>query len=294
MAPYNPPQPTMAPYNPPQPTQNPGNPYNPNMPNNNPNNNNNNNNPTQPAEKWKQYVRQNEQFSCAGKSDGFYPSKWCNVFYRCFGGNKNEFLCAKMVNGDRLWWIQHSTQTQLPQASAQCQWPCDTGKKCTSAGGILVEKSDGSVSDGQSDADRVWNSCGCNPSGGNAGVKEDNSDDLFRLPDAENSCANAADGASVPSAKYCNVFHVCISGVRKDFMCPKGSQKGQYDLWWNDATKRCEWPCKVQCSKQIFGGSQSASAIQSLDKQINAAECGSDSGSGSGSGGGSVGPGPGG
>ena len=224
------------------------------------------------------------------------------MFYRCFGGIKNEFLCAKMVNGDRLWWLQHSTQTQLPQASAQCQWPCDTQRKCTSAGGILVERPDGSVSDGIADADRVWNSCNCSPAPGTGSgtgtgqVQEDNSNDIFRLPDAENNCGGAQEGASIPSSKYCNVFHVCISGKRKDFLCPKASN-GQYELWWSEAAKRCEWPCKVQCSKQIFGGSQGASQIQSLDRQINVYECGgagSGSGSGSGSGTGGVNPGVGG
>ncbi|RMZ94261.1 hypothetical protein BpHYR1_034115, partial [Brachionus plicatilis] len=66
------------------------------------NQNNFGNNNFQPSgqveqvEPWKQYVRDNEQFSCSDKPDGFYPSNWCNVYYRCFNKNKFEFLCAKM------------------------------------------------------------------------------------------------------------------------------------------------------------------------------------------------------
>jgi len=38
------------------------------------------------------------------------------------------------------------------------------------------------------------------------------------------------------------------------------------DLWWNDATKRCDWPCQVQCSKEIFDDEKNAAAIRELDR----------------------------
>ena len=397
-------------------------------------NNFENNNNFQPSgqneqvEPWKQYVRDNEQFSCDSQQDGFYPSKWCNVYYRCFNKNKFEFLCAKMQSGDRLWWKYHSTSQSVPQPQAQCEWPCDTGRQCTSPGGILLE--DGSVSESTSEAQRILDKCpkpsggnqqnggygqgsnggnnnnnfgsygqgsnggnnnnnfgsygqgsnggnnnfgsygqgsnggnnnnnfgsygqgsnggnnnfgsygqgsnggnnnnnfgsygqgsnggnnnnnfggygqgsnggnnnnnfgsygqgsnggnnnfgsygqgsnGGNIGGGNGQVVEDNTDDLFRIPDSENPCQGVSDGSFVSNPKYCNIFHVCVKGVRKDFVCAKGSST--YDLWWNDATKQCEWPCKIQCSKQIFGSSSSAAEIASMDRNLNPALCGAD------------------
>ncbi|RNA13200.1 hypothetical protein BpHYR1_033032, partial [Brachionus plicatilis] len=62
--------------------------------------------------------------------------------------------------------------------------------------------------------------------------------------------------------------------VRKDFLCAKGSST--YDLWWNDATKQCEYPCKIQCNKQIFGSSNSAAEVANMDRNLNSALCGAD------------------
>ena len=62
--------------------------------------------PPAPVDQWKQFVRANDAFTCSGQADGFYASKWCNVFYRCYLGHKFEFLCAKQTNG-RPFLIQY-------------------------------------------------------------------------------------------------------------------------------------------------------------------------------------------
>jgi len=85
------------------------------------------------------------------------------------------------------------------------------------------------------------------------------------LPGGGEECAGAADKQLVPNGNYCNVFHVCLNGQRKDFRCAKASNR-PYDLWWNDATKRCDWPCQVECSKEIFDDEKNATAIRELDR----------------------------
>lgn len=209
-----------------------------------------------------------------GKQDGFFPSRWCNVFYRCFAGTKFEFLCAKAVSGDRTWWIKHSTSQSVPQPTAQCVYPCDDGRQCTSPGGVL--KDDAPVSESTSDAQRIISSCPTNQGGNNGGgsgqIIADNSNDIFRLPETENPCSGLPDGTQLPS-KYCNAFYVCFAGFRKDQRCAKASNL-PYDLFYNEQTRVCEWPCKVQCSKPIFGSSSSASQVQAQDASINVALCG--------------------
>jgi hypothetical protein len=60
-------------------------------------------------------------------------------------------------------------------------------------------------------------------------------------------------------------------------MCPKAktSVPGQapYELWWNDATGACDWPCKVGCNKAVYGTSKSAKEIASQDTALNIDEC---------------------
>ena len=217
------------------------------------------------VEPWKNYVRQNEKFSCYEKSDGFYASRWCNVFYRCFMGIKYEFLCAKQQNGDSLWWTQHGQQNA--QSSAQCAWPCDIKRKCTSPGGVLIENSN-PVSESNVDVNRILNSCQT------LSAKSDESGmgDMFRLADSQNNCEGMADGSFQADLKYCNVFHVCFANKRKDFLCAKASN-GQYDLWWNDATKSCDWPCKVKCNQKLFGVSATAADVTAIDKIYNGDSC---------------------
>lgn len=231
---------------------------------------------TQAVEAWRIYVRKNDPFSCAGKSDGFYASNWCNVFYRCYLGNKFEFLCARQTSGDRLWWNQHSSSQSVAQSSAQCGFPCDLNRACTSSGGVLVENGN-TVSDSTSEASRIFSSCstsGSSSSQNNSSSGSSNSqDDFFTLPEGDNACAGQVDGTFLPDAKYCNIFHVCLGGKRKDFQCAK-AVTNQYDLWYNDATKTCEWPCKLKCSKQIFASSgRTAADIQNLDRSLNGADC---------------------
>lgn len=213
-------------------------------------------------EAWKVFVRQKEHFSCAQKPDGFYASRWCNVFYRCFMGLKYEFLCAKQQNGDRLWWTQHGQQNA--QETAECAWPCDIKRQCMSPGGILIDQGNSIVSESSADINRILESC------------DNQIKDFFRLPSSSSSqqdnCLGMPDGSFQSDSQYCNVFHVCFGGKRKDFLCAKASN-GLYDLWWNDVTKSCDWPCKISCNKQIFGSANSALDIFTADKNLNGDAC---------------------
>lgn len=235
------------------------------------NNGGNNGNPVtqQSGEPWQLYVRQAEQFTCQGKQDGFFPSRWCNVFYRCVSGTKYEFLCAVGPSGDRTWWFQHSTSSNSMQPIAQCVYPCDQERACTSPGGIL--KDSAPVSESQSEGQRIRAACPAKEQPQNYVVQPDNTNDIFRLPEMVNPCAGQADGTQLPSS-YCNAFYVCFAGFRKDQRCAKGNNM-PYDLFYNEQTRVCDWPCKVQCSKPIFGSSQTAQQVQAQDTSINVALC---------------------
>ena len=104
-----------------------------------------------------------------GKQDGFFASRWCNVFYRCFTGIATAFLCPKMPNGARLWWVQHGSPQSVAQETAACTWPCETGRRCSSSGGIVVD-SDSTVSESQQEAETVFSSSLCTTTNGSGGA----------------------------------------------------------------------------------------------------------------------------
>lgn len=79
--------------------------------------------------------------------------------------------------------------------------------------------------------------------------------------DSTVNCNGQIEGAFLPS-RYCNIFHRCISGTRFDFRCPRANNVS-YDLWWNQQTNLCDWPCRVQCNNQLYGSSSSAQQVQS-------------------------------
>lgn len=198
-----------------------------------------------------------------GKPEGFYASRWCNVYYRCFAGIKTEFLCPKMLNSDRLWWIQHGSSQETAISLATCTWPCETKRQCTSPGGVIVETGNGVYSESVSEADRIWRSSNC--------INDPSVNDIFRIPDQDFNCAGLPEGSFQPS-KYCNVFHRCTNGQRKDFQCAKATNS-PYDLWWNQATNQCDWPCKVSCTKPVYGSQKTAQQIQIEDRSLNEEEC---------------------
>ena len=75
------------------------------------------------------------------------------------------------------------------------------------------------------------------------------------------NCNNQANNAYL-SSPFCNVFHQCIDGTRVDFRCARANNASQ-DLWWNQETRLCDWPCRVQCNGQIFGSTMTAQQISS-------------------------------
>ena len=121
-----------------------------------------------PTEPWKVFIQSREQFTCSGKQDGFYASRWCNVFYRCFTGIASAFLCPKMPSGARLWWGQHGSPQGIPQESAACTWPCETGRRCSSSGGIIVDTGFG-VGESQQEAETVFSQSLCTSSSDGSG-----------------------------------------------------------------------------------------------------------------------------
>jgi hypothetical protein len=156
-------------------------------------------------ESWKNLIRNQEAFSCLGRQDGFYASRWCNVFYRCFLGIKTEFLCPKMLNADRLWWVQHGSQQDVPQTSAACVWPCESKKKCQSPGGIIIESAQGKFEESVSEVDRVWRASSCQS-------ETNRLSDMFKLSDtrqeqADANCLGVSEDNFFAS-DYCNV--VCV------------------------------------------------------------------------------------
>ena len=65
-----------------------------------------------------------------------------------------------MPRGARLWWAQHGSPQGVPQESASCTWPCETGRRCSSPGGIIVD--DGlSVGESQFEAESVYSQSLC-------------------------------------------------------------------------------------------------------------------------------------
>jgi len=175
---------------------------------------------------------------------------------------KYEFLCAKSFDNTRTWWSQHSTELETPLLSAYCEYPCSLKRPCTSPGGILLD-GESPIRESVAEANFVTNSCNLVPG---PSIPSGNTDDnLFVKPDNGKECTNATDQEMVPNELSCNVFHVCLNGQRKDFRCARASNR-PYDLWWNNETKRCDWPCNVKCDKGIYDDTKINSEILELDK----------------------------
>jgi hypothetical protein len=68
-----------------------------------------------------------------------------------------------MPSGARLWWVQHGSPQGIAQETAACTWPCETGRRCSSSGGIIVD-SDSTVSESQQEAESVFSQSLCTTS----------------------------------------------------------------------------------------------------------------------------------
>ena len=68
--------------------------------------------------------------------------------------------------------------------------------------------------------------------------------------DSDVSCVGQADGIFLGS-RYCNIFHRCVSGTRRDFRCPRATNT-PYDLWWNQQIQQCDWPCIFSYVEILF------------------------------------------
>lgn len=131
-----------------------------------------------------------------GKTDGFYASRWCNVFYRCHTGIFSAFLCPKMPSGARLWWVQHGSPQSVAQETAACTWPCETGRRCSSSGGIIVD-SGSVVSESQQEAEAVFSLSLCTSASSNNAASGSLPNSLSKGPTTTNSNVAKSEGKSM-------------------------------------------------------------------------------------------------
>jgi hypothetical protein len=73
-----------------------------------------------------------------------------------------------MPNGARLWWVQHGSPQGVPQETAACTWPCETSRRCSSSGGIIVD-SGSTVSESQQEAETVFSQSLCTTASSSSG-----------------------------------------------------------------------------------------------------------------------------
>lgn len=133
-----------------------------------------------------------------------------------------------------------------------------------SPGGTIVQHDNGSYTESLSETERIWRSSSC-------GEEKLATNDIFKIGDSSFNCNGLAEGSFYPS-KYCNIFHRCTSGKRKDFKCPRATNS-PYDLWWNPITSQCDWPCKVKCADSVYGSAKSSFDIRKEDYFLNEEEC---------------------
>jgi len=89
--------------------------------------------------------------------------------------------------------------------------------------------------------------------------------------DSDVSCDGQANDVFL-SSRYCNVFHRCVSGSRFDIRCARANNV-PYDLWWNQQTNLCDWPCRVQCTNQLYGSSTSAQQVYNASLKFFNDDC---------------------
>ncbi|CAF1120672.1 unnamed protein product [Rotaria sordida] len=167
-------------------------------------------------------------FDCKGRLDGFWSDlRYCDVFHACIAGEqKRSYGCPQV--GERFYFDE---KTQICDFASNKTGGCPTNEYYTSMTAVPTLTG--------------------RPSGTQNTL----------TVDSDVTCDNQANGTYV-SSRYCNVFHRCISGIRFDFRCARANNI-PYDLWWNQQTSQCDWPCRVQCNNRIFPSNTSAQEIQS-------------------------------
>ena len=65
-----------------------------------------------------------------------------------------------MPSGARLWWVQHGSPQGVAKETAACTWPCETGRRCSSTGGIIVDNG-ATISESQQEAETVFSQSLC-------------------------------------------------------------------------------------------------------------------------------------
>ena len=80
-----------------------------------------------------------------------------------------------MPSGARLWWVQHGSPQSVAQETAACTWPCETGRRCSSSGGIIVDTGS-TIGESQQEAETVFSESLCtNGPGSQSGLSDGSS-----------------------------------------------------------------------------------------------------------------------
>jgi len=106
-----------------------------------------------------------------------------------------------MPNGARLWWVQHGSPQGVPQETAACTWPCETGRRCTSSGGIIVD-SGSTVGENQQEAETVFSQSDCTGTGTGTGGSSSSSFNPGTGSSGSSSGTGGSSGSSGSGATF--------------------------------------------------------------------------------------------
>ena len=103
-----------------------------------------------------------------------------------------------MPNGARLWWVQHGSPQGVPQETAACTWPCETSRRCSSSGGIIVDTGS-NVGESQQEAESVFSQSLCTTGTGSSSGSA--SPGVYNAP----SSSSGSNGPSYSAASSGNI-----------------------------------------------------------------------------------------
>jgi hypothetical protein len=195
-------------------------------------------------------------------------SKFCNLFYECIKGKLTTFACVDSSTGQFSGIYDEKINGCKPYSPNEC------------LSNSLYNPEDNNVSE-TLQQESYENSLD---------LKQLNENDGSFKTESNFSCINKPSGYY--ESEWCNIFFRCLNNKRIDTKCSSGLRNGefsQYDLWWEyqnstydpynpvvfvgpDEDAKCEWPCKVKCTKPIWvehGKYQSSKMIFDTDIEMH-------------------------
>jgi hypothetical protein len=195
-------------------------------------------------------------------------SKFCNLFYECIKGKLTTFACVDSSTGQFSGIYDEKINGCKPYSPNEC------------LSNSLYNPEDNNISE-TPQQESYENSFD---------LKQLNENDGSFKTESNFSCINKPSGYY--ESEWCNIFYRCLNGKRIDTKCSSGLRNGefsQYDLWWEyqnstydpynpivfigpDEDAKCEWPCKVKCTKPIWvehGKYQSSKMIFDTDIEMH-------------------------